>query len=221
MDRGTVRGRQLVLQIGSEARTARLDRGLSLAFAARGMDRSASWMSRVERGLSTCVSVLELARMCAVVGLDLTMRTYPGSSPLRDAAHARILAAFRARLHRSIRWSGEVPLPRAGDQRAWDALIRGEGWRYGVEAETRPHDAQSTARRLLLKERDGDVDGVLLVVPDTRQARTFVEEFVAIAGSSFPVSGRAALGRLASGSDPGGNAVIILPRGSRLAAPAT
>jgi transcriptional regulator with XRE-family HTH domain len=215
VDRGNLRGRQQAASIGIEIRTARRDRGLALQHVASPAFRSKSWLSRLERGLSETVTVIELARVCSLVGLDLSLRAYPGGSPIRDVAHATVLGSFRRRLHRSIRWAGEVPFPNPGDQRAWDALISGKGWRYGVEAETRPLDTQATARRLLQKARDGGVDGVLLVVPDTRHVPLFVREFQAIAGASFRVPGVRATELLIAGVDPGGNSVIVLPRQRR------
>jgi transcriptional regulator with XRE-family HTH domain len=206
--------------MGLETRSTRLDRGLSLAEAGKAMGRSGSWVSRAERGLSTTVTVVELARFCAVLGLDLSLRTYPGGAPVRDAAHIALLASFRAHLHASLGWAAEVPLPGAGDSRAWDGLVRGSGWRYGVEAETKPRDVQAVVRRLLLKVRDGAVDGVFLVLPDTRHVRAFLQEFTAVAGASFPVTGRRARELLRAGVDPGGNAVIVLPRRQSFARPA-
>lgn len=221
VDRGTTRGREHLAQAGREARNARLDRGLSLAEAGRAIGRSAAWISRAERGLSSTVTIIELARLCAVVGLDLSLRTYPGGAPIRDAAQLALLANFRARLHPSLGWAAEVPLPGIGDQRAWDGLVRGDGWRYGVEAETRPRDVQAIVRRIQLKVRDGAVDGIVLVLPDTRHVRAFLQEFTTIAGSSFPVAGRRALELLGAGIDPGGSAVVVLPRRYSLARPAT
>ena len=80
---------------------------------------------------------------------------------------------FAMGLHRSISWASEVPLPITGDQRAWDGLIWTAEWRFGVEAETAPRDAQALIRRIQLKARDGPVDGVLLVVPITRAVKEF------------------------------------------------
>lgn len=117
-----------------------------------------------------------LARACAVVGLELAVKAYRGGDPIRDAAHVALLRDFQAALHPSVQWATEVPLPVAGDQRAWDGLIHGTGWHYGVEAETAPRDGQATLRRLALKERDGQVDGDLLVVRDTHQSRAFLRE---------------------------------------------
>ncbi len=101
-------------------------------------------------------------------------------------------------------------MPNRGDQRAWDALVSGDGWRYGVEAELNPIDGQALIRRLALKRRDGGVDGVLLLLPDTRQARLFRREFGELLRSDFAVAGSVALRRLAAGLDPGGGAAISL-----------
>jgi hypothetical protein len=165
-------------------------------------------LSRIERGLAPWVSVLVLSRLCVVVGLDLAVRAYPGGVPIRDARHNRQLAKLRDRIHPALGWALEVPLPNAGDQRAWDALIRGDGWRYGVECEMNPIDGQVALRRLTLKQKDGLVDGVILLVPDTRQVRLFKREFAGALKDMFPVSGSRALARLADGKDPGGSAII-------------
>ena len=110
------------------------------------------------------------------MGLDLSIRAYPGGRPLRDAAHAALLERLHRRVHRSLGWATEVPLPITGDLRAWDALIRGEDWRCGVEAETRPRDLQALERRLTLKLRDGGVDWLVLLLLDSRHNRALVRE---------------------------------------------
>ena len=214
MDRGTERGRRLRVLIGGEIRAARVDRNLTLREVCQAVGVSTATGSRLERGVLEHVDVMLLARMCAVVGLDLSVKAYPGGEPIRDAAHLGLLGEFRARLHSSVDWATEVPLPIAGDQRAWDGFARCADWRYGVEAETAPRDGQATLRRLALKQRDGQVDGVLLVLPDTRQTRTFLREFEGVAGSAFPVAGVRALELLGVGADPGGSAIIVMPRRS-------
>ncbi len=163
---------------------------------------SPSELSRIERALVPGVGLLTLSEVCAVVGLDLAARAYPGGRSVRDARHAALLGRLMARLHPSLRWSTEVPLPITGDQRAWDALIRGDGWRYGVEAELNPMDGQALLRRLALKQRDGMVDGVILLLPETRQTRAFRREFADLLTSDFPIPGRLAFERLAAGGSP-------------------
>jgi len=148
--------------------------------------------------------------MLAVVGLDPSVHTYPGGRPLRDSGHLQLLDRLRIRLGSAIRWRTEVPFPNAGDRRAWDALLLVGRTRIGVEAETRVRDAQELQRRLLLKQRDGGVDHLLLLLGNTRNNRLFLrtcgEGFLA----SFPVSGSDALERLAAGRDPGGNAIVLM-----------
>ena len=148
-DRGQLQGRQLLTTLGLEIRIARRNRGLNQGAVARALTWTHSWVSRIERGLAQGASLLDLSRLCAVVGLELSAKAFPGGDPVRDGVHAGLLRDFRAHLHVALRWATEVPFPRHGDLRAWDALVDGLGWRYGVEAETAPDDAQATARRVL------------------------------------------------------------------------
>lgn len=138
-DIGIERGRAQLSGLLREEATARRDRGLSLEEVGGAVGLSASMASRIERMAVPDVGIVRLSAMLAVVGLELSARAFPGGSPLRDAGHAALLGRFRTRIHRGLHWAVEVPLPRPGDPRAWDALIRGDGWVYGVEAErTRP-----------------------------------------------------------------------------------
>jgi hypothetical protein len=167
-------------------------------------------VSRIERGLVREVSILKVTRLAEAVGLEASVRLYAGGSPVRDDAHAALLARFRDGTHPGLRWSIEVPLPHAGDDRAWDAMLGGGDWRYGIEAETAPREVQSLARRLALKLRDGSVDGVLLVLPRTRRVREFLAAGRQLLDPSFPVSGATAVARLRGGHDPGGSSIILV-----------
>jgi transcriptional regulator with XRE-family HTH domain len=200
------------LDVGHEVRLARLDRALSLAAVGRATGQSHSTVSRIERGLAPNVTLIQLSRLSAVVGLELSVRCFPGGLPIRDAPQAALLARFKARLHKSIRWAAEVPLPQPGDQRAWDAMVMGSGWRFGVEAETAPRDGQALARRLELKRRDGEVDGVILILPNRRRARTFLREFVTTVADNFPVASARALELLGAGLSPGASAIVLVDR---------
>jgi hypothetical protein len=210
VDIGIERGRRLLAEILREESLARRDRGLSLTSTSRAVGFSTSIGSRIERGLAPDVGLVRLSAMLSVVGLELSARAYPGGSPIRDAGHAALLGRFRACLHSSLRWSIEVPLPRLGDQRAWDGLVRGVDWAYGAEAETHPTDGQALARRLELKKRDGAVDGVILILPATRHARLFLAAAGELLAPAFPVPGRRAIELLRAGVDPGGNSIVIV-----------
>lgn len=207
---GAARGRRILADLVAETRTVRLDRGLSLGDVGRAVGISQPTMTRFEHLQIDDVGIIRLSQILAVVGVDLSARAYPGGQPLRDAGHVRLLSRFRALLHPSLAWATEVPLPAAGDLRAWDGMVRGPGWRYGTEGETHPTDAQALARRTELKRRDGQVDGVLLVLPDTRHVRLFLAAAGDLLMPSFPIPGRRALELLGAGIEPGGNSVIVL-----------
>src|SRR3954454_16871163 len=111
VDRGTRSAARLVRDAGEEIRRARIAAGLSQGTIARAMSVSHSTISRLERGAVRNVSVVSLSRAAAVVGLELTVRTYPVASPLRDHAHAVVGHRFRALLHPSTVCRSEAPFP--------------------------------------------------------------------------------------------------------------
>jgi transcriptional regulator with XRE-family HTH domain len=210
MDRANQRADAAIRGAGREIRIARRDRNLSLDRAGAAAGISAAATSRIERGLAPEVSVLRLTQLAEVVGLELSLRLFAGGSPIRDEVHASLLGRCRDGIHPSLRWSIEVPLPNLGDDRAWDAMVSGPGWRYGVEAETAPRDVQALSRRLALKLRDGDVDGIILVLPRTRRVREFLAASRGMLAEAFPIPGTVALARLKDGLDPGGSSIILI-----------
>ena len=177
---------------------------------------SASQVSRVERALLASVSVDQLARLAAVVGLDVRVAAYPGDEPLRDAGHLALIDRFRRRLHPGTSFRTEVPLPIGGDRRAWDGylsgLVDGRGGTPGlpVEFETRIDDYQAQTRRLWLKARDAGEADLLLVVADTRRNRAAIQAAGSAVAERFPISTRAVLAALAAGRHPGGSGLILL-----------
>lgn len=207
---GAARGRALTSTILRELQTARLDRGLAGADIARAIGISKAQYSRIERGLTTSLSIEDASTLLSAVGLELSVKAYPSGEPLRDAAQVALLGRFRARLHRTLRFETEVPFPLPNDRRAWDAVVSGSAWRHGIEAETRPRDRQALERRLALKLRDGDVTSMSLVLLDSRHNRDFVRSNWDVLNERFPVAGRRALELLGAGVDPGGNAIILL-----------
>ena len=144
------------------------------------------------------------------MGLDLWTRAYSVAEPQRDAAHARLLERLRSRLPVGLDWWTEVPFPNAGDLRSWDGMVRPQGLRVAVEAETRPGDGQELQRRMARKRRDGEVDRLILLLADTRWNCLLVREYQGQWAADFPVPGRRALRALERGLDPGGDAIILL-----------
>lgn len=212
IDIGLARARDLVAASAREILAARLNAGLSQDAVAAAAAMSRAKYGRIERGEEPEVSFASLARISAVLGLDLSVRFYPAGDPVRDAGQIALIDRLRARCHRSLVLRTEVPLPRPGDPRAWDACISGFAKRLvcAVEAETRPVDAQALDRKLALKIRDGGADVVILLLADTRHNRAFVHGPGAMLRTRFPVKGSRAMELLAAGADPGGNALVLL-----------
>jgi transcriptional regulator with XRE-family HTH domain len=206
----TRRATDQLVRTGRECRQSRIAHGLSQAEVGRAVGLSASRISLIERGRVASVPLVTLSRIAAVVGLDLACRAYPGGQPLRDAAHLALLGKLRSVLGGGLTWRSEVPIRRAGDQRAWDATIESDADRTGVEGETRATDLQLVERRLSLKKRDDDVDAVILLLADTRWNRQVVREHQALIDASFPVTRDVCLRRLGAGMGPGGDAILLL-----------
>jgi len=209
-ERGRARGGAARTAVGLDIRGARIQHGLSLEDIGRTARLSAAQVSRIERGLVQAPDLEHLAILCAAVGLELSVRAHPSGDPVRDAAHLALLSRLRVRLHRSVRWRTEVPLPIPGDLRAWDAVLAVEGHAMGVEAETRPRDVQALERRLAPKMRDGGMGSVILLLADTRNNRLLVRTHNDALAEQFPVPGRRALELLGAGVLPSDSSLVLL-----------
>jgi hypothetical protein len=196
-------------RLGLDHRASRIGAGLSLRAAGDASGTPHQVLLRFERGDLDRVSIADLGAWCAVVGLDLAVRAFPAGDAVRDRAQLALLERLRVRLHPSLRWSTEVPLPIAGDLRAWDALIRGQGWHRAVEAETVIDDVQALERRIALKGRDGGQDGIVLLVADTVRNRNALRAAPA-AFADLPLRSRAVLAALGAGRDPGAGGIVLL-----------
>ena len=205
------RGIDAVRDLAREFRLARTDHAISQAELESVTGHSRSVISRFERGLLPNLALPLVSELLAGVGLTISTRAFPDGEPLRDRAQVGVIDAIRGRLHPGLRARMEAPLPIAGDRRAWDLLVIGRGWSVGIEVETRPGDLQALLRRVALKERDGDVTCVVVVMPATRHNRQLVRAHAATLATAFPFPGDRALDRLAAGAAPGGSALVLLP----------
>lgn len=208
-DRGRRRARSDLHVVAADERRSRIGAGLSLRAVgdATGIDHARIW--RFERGQFGELGVEDIVAIGAVVGLEVRLRAFPAGDAIRDAGQQRLLERLRPRVHASLGWGTEVGLPIEGDLRAWDAVIRADGWSVGVEAETVLDDLQALDRRLALKRRDGRMDHVILLVADTHRNR----RALAAAPGAFadlPLRAREILGALGRGADPGGSGIVIL-----------
>jgi hypothetical protein len=182
--------------------------GISDEVIARACDTSRWTVARIIGGTQPA-SAIALAAIGGAVGLDVRLRAYPAGDPIRDAGQQRLLDRFRRRLHVGINITTEAPLGIEGDLRAWDAMLRTRAWRRPVEAETVIDDVQAQERRLRLKMRDGGMDGVILVISDTRRNRAAIAAAPS-AFIDFDRNARRVLAELRAGRDPGGSALLFL-----------
>lgn len=209
-DVGARKAREVVAELGRELHDARVQHGLSQAEVAKAARISRSQMGRIERAEVPGVKLACLARLLAVVGLELSARAYPAGPPIRDAAHRALLDRLRARVAPSVAWRFEVPVGNAGDRRAWDAVMLLGSVQIAVEAETRPRDVQALQRRLAAKRRDDlEVANVVLLLSDTRHNRELMKEHGQALRADLPLLGRAIIEALSQGRDPGGSGVVL------------
>jgi hypothetical protein len=146
-----------------------------------------------------------------VVGLDLSVRAYPGARPIRDIAHVALLQRLQERLHQNLHLRCEVPLAIDGDKRAWDAMIESrDAGRVAVEAETRITDFQALARRIALKQRDDAMDRVILLVAASRTNRDAVRAAEPLISESFALDTRITLTELGDGHLPSRSSLVFL-----------
>jgi len=196
-DEGSRRGRRALLNLADEYRDKRVAAGLSQAEVAVAAGVSRRSYQRIEAGTMGNLTIASAARVASVLGLDVAVRAYPGANAMRAAAHGARLARVMGCVAPPLTYGTEVPLPQSSDrpfeQRAWDAMVTGAGKRTSFEMEMRLRDAQALERRLALKRRDDPVDGLVLLVADTRGNRRALRENPTL----FPNMTRLAYGELA------------------------
>ena len=208
-ERGQARARRSLIRIGGEIRDARRSIDVSQRVAAAAVGMSHSVYGRIERAEMPDVSVRQLSLAAAAVGLDLAMTCHPNGDPVRDRAHAALLARFRARLPEGAALRLEVPVTRDPlDLRAWDAVIF-LGGRIGIEAETRVADVQALLRKVEKKRIDAGFDRVLLVLADTRHNRRTFALHHRLMGESFPLKPRATWAALMAGRAPASSGIVF------------
>jgi transcriptional regulator with XRE-family HTH domain len=212
-DRGKRHCHDALHRVRADVRQARVAAGLSQDVVAKAIGVSHSKVGRFERGSVRDPSLEFMGAYCAVVGLDLAIRAYPAGDPMRDRAQLALLERLRSRLHPSLRWRTEVPLPIDRDLRAWDAEIAGrqpQHWRARVEAETRIADGQALERRLTLKFRDDPGGHLVLLISDTRANRATLRSLRAGLKELLPLGTREVLAAFGAGRDPGASGVAVM-----------
>ena len=144
IDVGSSKGRSSLARLTADIRAARTSSGLAQTDVARAMGLSRSQYGRIERGQSPLLSLLTASRLCAILGLDLSVRAYPAGDPIRDAAQIALLVRLRSRCHPSLAWRTEVPFPLQGRSPRLGCDRRDRGLERGYRSRDRPHGRPGT-----------------------------------------------------------------------------
>src|SRR4051794_33797435 len=178
LQRGRRRGQDLARSVAAQLRDARFVAGVSQRECARQLGVSQSFISKFEANGAADPSLVRIAELAALLGLEPSLTLHPAGAPLRDKGHEALIARLTVRLAPNWAVTREAPFPTPGDPRWWDALMQRVGDRYvlGVEFETRLRDMQAEVRRLHGRVRDGGADHVLLVLSDTAHNRAVARD---------------------------------------------
>lgn len=194
-----------------EFRQARVAAGLSYRDVGRAVGLSPSQVGRLARGEIRDVTLGQVCRLHAAVGLVTTMRAFPLDDPIRDASQVRLMERLRVRLATAIRLRTEVTVPGHGELRAWDGVLDGHGCTDALEAESRVGDIQAMERRIMRKHRDDPtIKHVFLVVSDTRSNRDVLRVFREQLRGNFPLDTSQVLASLSAGRCPGASGIIVI-----------
>lgn len=188
---------------------ARLAAGLRQSDVAARAGHDPSWLSRVERGIGSGVTLDDLVVVGAAVGIRVWVAAFAGGHRLHDAPQLQLLRRFRVLAGDAWTWSYEVPVPLPHDLRAADAILRRDGVTVMVEAFTRLADAQAQLRSVALKARDMGAQRTVIVLAATHANRRAMSEAMDVARTDYPIPARAMLRSLRAGEDPGGNGVVF------------
>jgi transcriptional regulator with XRE-family HTH domain len=197
-------------EIGDSLRAGRHVAGVTQAVVGSSIGLSQSEVSRRELGKAREFSARAMAIHAGAVGLRLSISLWPVGGAIRDAAQARHIARFVARVGRHWRTRLEAPVPLPGDLRAADILLSQGGLRIVVEVITRLADLQAQIRSVQIKARDLEATRLVIVVAGTHANRRAVAGAAATLVGSFELNSARVLADLAAGRDPGRDALIVL-----------
>ena len=197
-------------EIGDQLRTGRHILGVTQTQLGTAIGVSPSEVSRRELGRSPRLTGQKLAVHAAAVGLKLSVKLFPLGGGIRDAAQARYIAAFTARVGRLWKVALEAPIPLPGDLRAVDVLLSSELARVAVEVITRLSDLQAQIRSAQLKARDIGATRLIFVIAGTHANRNALASARSALVSSFDLDSRRLLADLAAGRDPGRDGILML-----------
>ena len=184
--------------------------GATLAEVGEAIGRSASEISRRERGAAPNVSVASLWEHAAAVGLRVSLTMFPGAAGVRDVAQLRCTHRFLARVSAAFRQELEAVIPLPGDLRAVDLVLRAPGCLIAVEVITRLSDIQAQLRSARLKARDIGATRLVIVVAATHANRRALDEARPTLIGAWDLDTRRVLAALGTGRQPERDAIILV-----------
>ena len=104
LDRAARQTLRQVRDLGDELREGRISLGLSQVHVCASARVSRSRLGDLEAGRARSITLDELNRLGAVLGLRPSVRLYPDGPPVRDVAHATKLAAFLGGIRAPLRY---------------------------------------------------------------------------------------------------------------------
>jgi hypothetical protein len=176
------------------------------------VDRSI--ITRLEHAAFDDLGIVRLSEIASVLGYEVSVGLHPIGDPLRDKGQLACGRRFEAMLHDRWRVTDETLLPGAGEQRAWDKLLRlvdaTPRYLVGVDIESRIWDVQAIVRRTRQRERDGQVDHILIVLADTAHNRRVAGELRNGLGADYQAGARSLLAGLRRGERLVGPGVVLV-----------
>jgi transcriptional regulator with XRE-family HTH domain len=204
----------LIGRMATEVRGARLTAGVSQLQLAAEAGSSDSAIARLEAGQRKDLGIIELSEIASVLGYEVSVGLHPIGDPVRDKGQLACGRRFDAFLSDRWRVTDETLLPGTGEQRAWDKLLRlvdaSPRYLVGVDIESRVWDVQAMVRRTRARERDGQVDAILIVLADTAHNRRVADELRSVLGPAYATGPRRLFGGLRAGERLVGSGVVLL-----------
>ena len=207
--KGHRRGLELMRTVVGELRAERQTANVSQRAVAHELGWQQSELNRLERYGFPSVPLVRLAEIAAVLGLEMSVRLHRVGDPLRDRASQALIGRLLTYVASNYRVVREALLP-SGGQRSWDVLLRVGSALIGVEAVTRVRDIQALVRFIRLRERDGGVDHVLLILSDSVHNRALLDELRDALGPRFATASADILAALRAGRPVPGSGVVLM-----------
>ena len=197
----------------TELRSRREDLGIGQPQLSRALGYSQARLWRLETARVE-PTVTELSEIASLLGLELAVNLYELGDPVRDKGQPALGRRFDVIPSGAWQSTTETLLPNPGDRRSWDRLLRltTSPTRHlvGADLESRIRDIQALVRRTRMRERDGGVDAILLVLSDSATNRSLVGQLREALGPAYQTPPRAILVALRTGRPVPRSGVLLI-----------